>query len=618
MKTKPRAAAADPPDPARARARRSAAWAAFAVLALLGVAPLVPSMSLWGVNVLRFAGPWGWVVWGMATAAALAALAGRFTGWLDGPGRGLDRSPALFAAGLAVVTAVVVLALPDRTFYTGDFLFRRGLNEIELQKSGLAPQLMPADRFLHLELAPAARDALGSTTVETDRWIAAIDAVLLALAAVLFVRALGARGAAGTALATALVFGGALSIFTGYGKSFVEMAVVVVALAACAIEVVERGRGWVPLALCAVLELALHRTGFVVLPAVVVAGAIGAARHGRRAGVRAQTIAAAVILVAGLAWLAPKAIAILRAYDVVHHEPGATAAAATAAGAAAAAPIGTLAALFAPLRLADLANAVLLLAPLVPAAIAALLARPAGGKGAVPLVLGTLALSYAGLAFASFPQQGLVRDFDVLVPNGVAWTCLAVAWLASTFEDRRGPQGALPVVVLALSLATGLAWLVHLHDTERGFARVRAIVAGPPERPAGERAANLDFVGAAMFRLLRYGAAADASRDATAAAPNPRYFIQWSVAARNAGRDEDARAALRQAVARNPKLPQAWMLLGALAGRAGDLAEADRAWQAALALSPNDPGIARNAARTREALRAAAARDSLRSRAAAR
>jgi hypothetical protein len=72
MKTKPRVAVADPPDPARARARRAAAWAAFAVLALLGVAPLVPGMGLWGVNVLRFGGPWGWVGLGKSPEHELA------------------------------------------------------------------------------------------------------------------------------------------------------------------------------------------------------------------------------------------------------------------------------------------------------------------------------------------------------------------------------------------------------------------------------------------------------------------------------------------------------------------------------------------------------------------
>ena len=125
---------------------------------------------------------------------------------------------------------------------------------------------MPLDLFLHHTLPQVMAGAMHVDPLDAERIVGAFEAAILALLAVAFARALELHGAAALVTVAATALEGWLALFTGYGKAFRELSVVVLAVAAFGVRLVRSGRGIVPLGLAVAVGLALHRSGVGLLP----------------------------------------------------------------------------------------------------------------------------------------------------------------------------------------------------------------------------------------------------------------------------------------------------------------------------------------------------------------
>ena len=71
--------------------------------------------------------------------------------------------------------------------------------------------------------------------------------------------------------------------------------------------------------------------------------------------------------------------------------------------------------------------------------------------------------------------------------------------------------------------------------------------------------------------------------------PNPRFLIEWGLAATEAGDYRSALESYRRLIARTPEDPLAWRGYTAMNSRLGDLAEARRGATELLKRVPGDP-----------------------------
>jgi tetratricopeptide (TPR) repeat protein len=94
----------------------------------------------------------------------------------------------------------------------------------------------------------------------------------------------------------------------------------------------------------------------------------------------------------------------------------------------------------------------------------------------------------------------------------------------------------------------------------------------------------------------------EANRSLRLDAENPRTYYVKAAALARFNQGDAARAVLRQALAKEPDDFVTWTLLGDLAVRQGNLAEAKRNYQRAAALNPRDASIRALARDPRQAL----------------
>ncbi len=530
-----------------------------------------PGMAAWGLDFARTA-PWPWA----AAAALLSALAfvpafARALGGAAGPAE--SRSPAPLTVGaLALVAVVAALALTDRTYFVGDALLRVATLREPASVWTVFPQAMPLDGLLHhaLPRALAARTPLSPE--DGARAIGAAEAVLLALLAVRF--ASGFRLAPGPrlAIACAVLFGGYFALLTGYGKPTVEVVLATIATGVFGLDVVCGRGGALGVAVAVSLGVLLHRAALPLLATWLVVAAIDV----RARGVRGAWphVLPLVVMVA----LAPTLARVLFGFDV----------GVNFASREVAAQGGMWRTAFSGLRLLDVANVLLLHAPLLPVAlVAARFARP-GGSRAELAVLGSLVLASAPVLVFTYVTQGPFRDWDAYGGAGAAVT-LASAWtLARALERARDPRALVAPMVTGAALPALLvmASQVRLDD---GLARVRAVLAGPPARTASQRAATLDFLGSRLLREGRWSEAADAFATLAESSPSQRVLVFWGTSALLSHRMSEARRAFETLLARLPGDPEGRAGLWLAAAADGDRARAASAWAAMSAWAPDGP-----------------------------
>ncbi len=573
-----------PPDPSADRAALAIWITLIALLAARVASQFVPSMAAWGLNVARFVP--AWAAWLLTLAAGLALVPGvarRLLPALDAAGEFLARGRGA-AAAAAAATAALVLALPDRAWYVGDFLLRQGAVEQGVGAARVFPQALPLDRLLHNSLPTWCELHLNLDANATGRLLGAMSAAVLAWAAVTFVRALALRGATACAAAAVIVLGGYLAVFTGYSKAVVELCALTAAAGACALRVIRSGRGLGAFGVVLALAFLLHRSAVGLLPGAVITWLAGSRRDDARAALRdPRAIAGLVLPWVALAVVLPRVLHTFVTVDMaVHLEPADV----RARG-------GMLATAFAGLRALDMANVVVMLTPLVLAAPVALLARgrPPAHRGE-GLTLVAFALPLVGVMPVLHPVQGMFRDWDNFVAGGAA-TSVLVAWLLADPLSAASRARWVAVPVAVCTTAFTLQWMVAHADAARGMARVSAFLDEPPRRGDAERVPALDYLGIRNMRLERYAESAAAFRAAADLAPNPRFMIQWGLAATEAHDDRGALEAYERLLARTPDDPLAWRGYTAMTSRLGDLVNARRGAIELLKRVPGDPDALR-------------------------
>ena len=530
-----------------------------------------PDMWGWGLSGERFVAPWaGWALWALPTVLLVPALARRAGAVLARGGRAVIHAPGVPRVACAAVAAGLVLALPDRVRFVGDFLIRQGSVETARPPGVLFPQALPLDVFLHYRLPLFLSQAVGLGANSFARGLGAVEAALLAWLALEFARALKLRGAAAAAAAGIVFFGGYLGLFTGYSKAFSEMCLVTAWAGVAGVRAAREGRCLASLALALAAGLFLHRGALLLVPGAAFALVAGfrrpEARERRR---RPATLAALGALAVALGIMVPRIVGIFLHVDVAAHLSSSE----VQAGG------GLLRSALAGTRGADLLNLLVYLSPLspaVPVLLAGLAARRALPAGAPGRVLALFALPALVSIALVHPVQGLFRDWDAFSAPAVSLSLFA-AWLVGETLTAAPRLAWLAAPALLAAAAPSVLWLVHDGDRDRGYARVAAFLEGPPARSEGVRARALDFLGGSYFQLGRYGDAARAFAAEAELAPTARTYLQWALSAANGGDLVAAREAYRRMVVASPDAVAGWQGLGTVAWRLRDFSEALRA-----------------------------------------
>jgi len=570
---------------ARAGRAAMAIWLGLIALALARAGCVfAPSMWGWGFDLLRFVAPApGWTLWVLSALTLIPPVARLLYPALAALGRSFDRSVALAYALPAAGAAGLAWAFPDRMRFVGDFLLRFGTAERPLKPSGLFPQALPLDVFLHYDILRALDSGLKLDVNTSARIIGALECALLAVLAVAFARALGQRGAFAIATTTVVFFGGYLAMFTGYGKAFAEVSLLTVAVAVFGLRVIREGRGLLPLSLCVTLGLVLHRSTLGLIPSLVLCSILAPrAKDPRVRWSRPQNWVAAVIPFAALAVMLPRIAGTFATMDPVHFTPPEVASRG-----------GVLAAMFAGARLADLLNVVGLLSPLALALPLGLLGLGRWGVHAREgALLASLALPWLAMLLLIHPPQGMFRDWHYFTAAAVSLS-LMTAWLVSL--AARGARGWAWLCVPAVlgAAAPSVQWLMHNADRMRGLERVEMYLREPPVRSEAERAKTWGFLGIRYAQLDRWERSAEALSRAAALAPSPRVLLEWASAEQTSGNDRAAQDVYRRLLAIAPEETRGWYGLAYVSWRIGDLEECRRAAEQLLRLRPGDAQVIR-------------------------
>jgi hypothetical protein len=611
----------EPASPTRAKGGSAIALilTLAALLAARAVAAATGGMWAWALNLNRFlAPPTGWGLWGVAVVLTLPPVARRLAPWSDRAGDAIGRGGTVTALTAALAAVALAWFMPDRVRFVGDFLLRQGTVEIAEKSTIVFPQALPLDVLFHVNvpgwlLANGFADANGAARV-----LGVVEIALFALLALRLARVLELRRGAAFACAATVFFGGYLCMFTGFGKAFAELCLLVAWTAVSGLDLIRRGRGAVSLGLAVAIAATLHRSGLGLVPAAAFAWVAGWRVHATVPRVRRTLRLSLVAPIVSLAVMVPRIVAIVRQWDTVHFRPHEV----VREG-------GVLAATFAGTRAADIFNLLVMLSPLVATLLTVLplllitrvgSPEPAPAparrgtrvppaatppRGAEPLFLGLLALPFLAMMPFIHPAQGMFRDWDDFCATGVAVSML-VAWTLAGLLRPRPEWGWLAVAVAAGVAMPTVQWLEAQRDLGRGLARVRAFVVEPPRRTDEERGKTWDFLGIRHVRLgndaasahrddeahREYLQAADALAHAAETAPSPRILQEWGLAAALADDYATARDVYHRLLDKDPNNAYVWMSLAAVDMNLRDLAGAKAAGQRVLALEPGN----RNAA----------------------
>jgi hypothetical protein len=548
------------------------------LLALRLALLVVPGTWLWGLDIFRDLSPSvSWALLALAAATLVPPIGDALARAASPLARPSGASAVWTTAAAALLAAGVVLLLPDRAWFLGDFQMRQGAIEGGLFESFL-PMSLPLDAFLHDHLPVALRARVGLEPALYARALGALEAALLAGLSLAFARrASAAAGEGATAtpwLALAVGAGVPLALCTGFPKSTADLCVLTLALAVLGLRLLRGDRVHLAFGLVLAATLLDHRSALVFLPAAVYA-LVARLRARDAAGPLAL---AALPPLAALVAMAPRIARIVREYDVPMH---------LRTGAAARASLGT--ALAGPgIRVLDVLNALLIVAPalvLLPVLLRGGRRLLAGPGGRYLLVL---AAAFLPIVLVVQPRQGLFRDWEVLTPAGVALT-LVVAWAVGSAIASRRTSPRLAVALAGATLAPALALVLHANAPERGLARARALLAGPPVRTLVERTFLWDYVGERSAALGRWPEAAQAFERVAEVEPERGVLLSWALAAVDGGDFGAARRAFALMLAQQPDDAAARAGLGGAAAQLGDRAAADSAG-ARLALDLQDAG----------------------------
>jgi tetratricopeptide (TPR) repeat protein len=587
-----------------APSHKSLTIALASLLAARALLSLLPGTWGWSLQLQRFAfPPLAWTLWGLAALSLVPAVAKAQAPWLARIARAVESAPRRSVVAAALAAAALVFALPDRVWFTGDFLLRVGVLESRVDLGRIAPQSLPLDLWLHIEWPRwLARAGWLAEPAEAARWLGAVEAGAFAALALVVAGAEGHRGAARLAFAAVVAGGAGVALMTGYGKTAGEMCLLTLAIAWLGRRLALRGSGAAALGLAMGVALLSHRSALVLLPvwvaAWIVAGTSGRIPRGAWARVLGLGVPIAALIVVG-----PRVAELLVGFDLPRHLLGGSGGAGNFPGA-----------LLHPVVLLDRLNVALAYAPLAPLLLLPVIAG--GSRDVVPhaarispppspaeerrLRAVDLAAFVPALAMGLLvvPQQGLFRDWDVFAVPGtllaLATARRAAAWAGSgVAEPARAEAGAgaarraLPLLWSAL-LGAGL-WLAAGYDERGGLARVRAFATESPARDPVHTAKLWEFLGDRAAALGHWDDAAGALREAVIHQPSPRLFMMLSMAESELGNLGAAEDALARAAERDPNVASSWAAWVLLSLRRGNEEGARTAALGLRRIAPDHP-----------------------------
>ena len=538
---------------------RAATCVLLALALIRSATVFMPSMWAWGLNVLRFEAPWpGWLLW-LAMVLPLIPAVGEAAGnRLEHASLRMDDSRRVRWL-IALVAAALVWSLPDRTWFTGDFMLRQGVTETR-DVPGTFIQSLPLERLLERTLPRLAGAVASGNPNVVTRVIEALAAAALSVLSGKLAREWGLTGSAAMVAAGTIFFGGYLTFFTGLGKPAAPLCVFTAAALLGATRLVRAGRSGMLLGLAVALAFMIHRSGLALAPLWIAALVLARSTRGPAPGSARVGVALAVALpLAALLVAAPALWRILTGYDLTRHlRPGGVGGA------------GILALAVAPLHLIDLANLLFFYTPVSVVMIALLVAPGSsvevGAERRLPLLL---VLSFVPLLLLVHPIQGVLRDLEVFAPAGVACAMLAARGIGRALQRRALPIRLAPALLAAV-VAPALQWLLHFHDPDLGLARARAAALEAPTRTENERARLWDALAYRAFRDRRWDRAVEASEQAVRYAPSPRAITMLAIARTSTGDDRGAESLYVALADRTPDDPLVWLGLGGAALRLGD------------------------------------------------
>ena len=545
----------------QSRAERTALPVLLAILLVVRLAASVaPGEYAWGMDFARFVAPaLAQALLALLTAGVVFALAGRWPHALSAPAW-LGRASGWVL--LAVVLSLLAL-FPDRVRFVGDFVLRLGIQDEDWFRK-LFPQALPLDALVNNVLPGRLAASAGVAPLDVMRALGLAEAALLVYVALRFGRLVSTHATLAFVVATVVVFGGYLTLLTGYSKATPQLVVATIAAATLGVELVTTGRAALPFALAVSLGVALHRGGLPLMAMWAAATIL----VWRRPGTEYQRLWPLLLPVLVLAAHAPRLLFVIRTFDMnVNFVPAEV----RQQG-------GALAAGFAPLRLMDAANALLLHAPLAPLA---LFAWARARRDPAALYLSVCTLAFVPVLLFVYLPLGPYRDYDSLGPAG-ATVAVASAWALARALDGAPRRREWALAAALTVFVPFLLLLVSLTDLDRGFARATSLVDGPPRRHATHRASVLDWMGLRALNEERYAFACDTYRRLCEETPLPRAFKLWGASALIADSPGEAQVAFESLVGRTPDDPVGWFGLWMSAAATGDSATVMRASDRAL------------------------------------
>ncbi len=569
------------PEPTNATYARAAAviWIVLALLAAARAAfAFVPSMAAWGINTMRFLPPVvAWGAWTLTALSLVPAISRRAAGALEsGPARAGRRTALTWmVAGGAML---LVLLIPDRTWYVGDFMMRMGA-VVERQSFDLFRQAMPLDELIHYRLRLWLWQTIGLDANASARLIGLLDAAALALIAMALPRVSGLSRIPAIAAGTILFFGGYLVLLTGYGKAVVELGVLTAAVGVAGLRVLHTGRGILAFGVALSLALPLHRSAVALVPAAMFVWAMWLRDPRARGSLREPaTMAGLASPWVVLAFVVPRVVRTFINVDLpIHLAPAAVQSA------------GIVSSAFGGLRSMDFLNVILLLSPVAPIIPvgAVILWRDRTRRPALALLL-FLVLPLLAIMPFLHPSQGMFRDWDNFIATGIGLSLLS-AWVAGEVLQSAPRWAWLGLAASLGAMMPTLQWMLHHADENRGTARIHAFLVEPPQRTESERALAFDFLGIRHLRRNEGVQAAELFREAVALAPSPRLHHQWALAETQAGNYVGAMQVYERLIARTPEDVDAWRGYTAMTSRLEMWPEAKRGATRLLQLAPGDP-----------------------------
>jgi tetratricopeptide (TPR) repeat protein len=575
----------------------------LALLAFRVLAAWLPGRALWGFDLGRDLPRLGWTLSILACAAACVPAVGRlFARGL--PAGGVAKRVLVAASVLALATFVI--EHPDRALFTGDARLRHGEFAALQHPETLAPQASAGDLLLHhaiprwlsrhtrwsAEDVGRAQGALLAMLAAVAGW--AIAAVVAPAAGAPAAQAAGRTGRAGRAggadrpgtraepglsavsLAVVAITAGtaALALDNGYGKATAELCALASVMAAGLVRLARDGRGLGKVGIALAVALLLHRSALALVPAWLVAAGV-ALRGGR--GREPAALLGVLAPIATLAFVGPRLWQVATTFDRAHHLAAASGGPALAVALSSA-------------HLADVCNALALLAPVAPLLplLLALEPRP-GARGA--LLAAAFVLPPLAMLVIVTPQQGLPRDWDVFAFVGALLSALA-AWrtgvVLAAAPRARWLAGALALV----AILPALQWAALQSDDDRMWSRAESIWIGPPIRDQEERARGLATLGLMRFARGEYAKARELLERSLAISPNPRMLVSWGITTALAGRTREAYGYYVRAAELNPDLASAWQGVAELGVPLSDAERVRRAVAQLERLEPGNPALA--------------------------